>query len=209
MIILPHSGLKFQPICLYCSITVFCGFILAECSPINSALFTGFQMIAQLSDSSEVHKLHINQSMDLQTPVTVEVEESGVYQVTIFAIKEETGIVGSFVGHVQIVVGDVTSYIIDPTGIPTSTNQHFLSYSLFFLLVVSNTTILPTPTSRRNSLDVPIISKCEYCNLIRYIMNYNMHTCRFRYSIGYIHSGLHCYVWSHNSAVLHDKVTES
>ena len=117
--IIPHSGLKFQPICLYCSITVFCGFILAECSqesPINSALFTGFQMIAQLNNSSEVHKLHINQSMDLQTPVTVEVEESGVYQVTIFAIKEETGIVRSFVGHVQIVVGDVTSYIIDPTG---------------------------------------------------------------------------------------------
>ena len=55
---------------------------------------TGFQMIAQLDSSKEVHKLHINQSMDLQTPVTVEVEESGVYQVTIFAIREGTGIVG-------------------------------------------------------------------------------------------------------------------
>ena len=178
---------------------------------LNGALVTDFQMIAQLIDSSEVHKLHINQSMDLQTPVTVEVEESGVYQVTIFVIKEKTGIVGSFVGHVQIVVGDVTSYTIDPTGIiiPTSTNQHFLYLFINFLLVVSNTTILPTPTSRRDSSDVPIISKCEYSNLIRYIMNYNMHTCRFRYCIGCLYSHFHCYVWSHNSAVVHDKVTES
>ena len=88
--------------------------ILAECSPINSALVTGFQMIAQLNKSSEVHKLHINQSMDLQTPVTVEVEERGKYQVAIFTIREGTGIVDSFVGytgHVQVVVGDVTTEI--------------------------------------------------------------------------------------------------
>ena len=82
---------------LSCSITISSGSILAECSPINGVLVTGFQMIAQLSDSSEVHKLHINQSMDLQTPVTVEVEESGVYQVTIFAIREGTGIVDSII----------------------------------------------------------------------------------------------------------------
>ena len=69
--------------------------ILAECSPINSSLVTGFQMIAQLSSSHEVHKLHINQSTGLQTPVTVEVEEDGMYQVTIFAIREGTGIMGS------------------------------------------------------------------------------------------------------------------
>ena len=43
----------------------------------------GFQMIVQSTHFNKVHKLHINQSMDLQTPVTVEVEESGVYQVTI------------------------------------------------------------------------------------------------------------------------------
>ena len=60
---------------------------------------TGFQMIAQLNSSSEVRKLHISQSMDLQTPVTVEVEESGVYQVTIFVIRKETGIVGSYMAY--------------------------------------------------------------------------------------------------------------
>ena len=48
-------------------------------------------MIAQSSNSTEVHKLHVSQSMDLQTPVTVEVEESGVYQVAIFPV---TGTIG-------------------------------------------------------------------------------------------------------------------
>ena len=60
----------------------------------------GFQMIVQSGHSSEVHKLHVNQSMDLQTPVTVEVEESGVYQVTIF---ENIGILDSNGIHVEYV----------------------------------------------------------------------------------------------------------
>ena len=103
-----------------CSISVSSGLIFAECTPINSALVvTGFQMITQSSNSSEVHKLHINQSIDLQTPVTVEVEESGVYQVAIFAIRERTGILNStyvkYIEHVQVVVGDVTSYTTDST----------------------------------------------------------------------------------------------
>ena len=98
-----------QPECIFnCSITVFRGFILAECSPINSALVTGFQMIAQLNDSSVVHKLHINQSMDLQTPVTVKVEESGMYQVAFFAIREGAGIVGS--SYVEYTV-DMTTIV--------------------------------------------------------------------------------------------------
>ena len=66
-------------------------------------------MIAQLSDSSEVHKLHVNQSMDLQTPVTVQVEESGVYLITIIPITEEAGIVGSGVEEVLV---DITTLSI-------------------------------------------------------------------------------------------------
>ena len=95
-----------------CSFRGSSGLILAECSPINSALVTGFQMIAQLSDSSEVHKLHVNQSMDLQTPVTIEVEEDGMYQVTIFAIREGTGIVSLDVQAVLVVSDAIT----DSTG---------------------------------------------------------------------------------------------
>ena len=56
---------------------------------------TDFQLIAQLSDSDKVHKLYINQSMNLQTSVMVQVEKSGMYQITIFTIGEETGILNS------------------------------------------------------------------------------------------------------------------
>ena len=116
---------------LDCSTIVSSGLILAECSPINSALVIGFQMIAQLSGSSKVHKLHINQSMDLQTPVTVEVEESGTYQVTIFVMRERTGIVGSFVGYTThvLVVGDVSSYATYLKGIPPPAEQEIIDTS--------------------------------------------------------------------------------
>ena len=83
-----------------CYITTSSTAITAECTR-----FIGFQMVAQLSDSN---KVNINQSMDLQTPVTVEVEESGVYQVTIFAIKEGTGILGSNVGYMEQVLVNST-----------------------------------------------------------------------------------------------------
>ena len=90
------SGPSFEPETASCQISTSPGVIsAAECVFPNDAMETGFQMIAQLNSSSEVHILHINQSMDLQTPVTVEVAESGMYQVTIFAIREETGIIGS------------------------------------------------------------------------------------------------------------------
>ena len=81
-----------------CQITTSPGVITAECTFPSDTMATGFQMIAQFS--SEVHILHISQSMDLETPVTVEVEESGVYQVTIFAIREGTGIVDSYMEDV-------------------------------------------------------------------------------------------------------------
>ena len=55
----------------------------------------GFQMIAQLSNFSEVQRLYVNKTTDRQTPVSVLVEESGLYQVTVFAIRGRRGIVGS------------------------------------------------------------------------------------------------------------------
>ena len=66
---------------------------------------TGFQMIVQSSNSSQVQKLHVNQSMDFQTPVTVEVEGSGMYLITIILITEESGIVGSGVEYTEVIVG--------------------------------------------------------------------------------------------------------
>ena len=80
-----------------CSITVSSCLFLAVCSSIN---MSGFQMIVQSANSSEVHKLHINQSMHLQTPVTVEVK-NGIYQVTIL---ERIAIIGSNAIHVEYVM---------------------------------------------------------------------------------------------------------
>ena len=86
-----------------CLLTTSYGSIVAKCVLPANSMVSGIQMVAQLTSSDKVHKLHVNQSMDLQTPVTVEVE-SGVYQVAIFAIKEETGIVGSsaYVSEVNV-----------------------------------------------------------------------------------------------------------
>ena len=85
---------------------------------------TGFQIIAQSSNSSKVHKLHVNQSMDLQTPVTVEVEEDGMYQVAIFAIREGTGILNSsYVKYIEHEAIDVIITIATPntSGVYTTT----------------------------------------------------------------------------------------
>ena len=125
------TGFISQTECFDCTITVSSDLIFAECTPINNALVTGFQMIAQSSNSSQVHVLYNNQSTDLQTPVTVEVEESGTYQVTIFSMREGTGIVGSYVGYtgqVQVMVGDIiASYTTDSTGTSTNTKGRYLN----------------------------------------------------------------------------------
>ena len=66
-------------------------------------------MIAQLSNSSEVHRLHVNKTTDLNTQLSVVVEESGTYQVTIFPIKGDRGIVGSNVEYSgQVTVSNFT-----------------------------------------------------------------------------------------------------
>ena len=57
-------------------------------------------MIAQLtSNSSQVHKLYVEQTT--HTTATVEVEETGVYQVSIFPLREETGILDSNVEYTR------------------------------------------------------------------------------------------------------------
>ena len=83
-----------------CDVTTSPGVISAKCtSP------SGFQMVAQLSDSNKVHILYINKSLGSQIPVTVEVE-NGIYQVTIFAIRSNVGIVGSYVLYdEEVIVG--------------------------------------------------------------------------------------------------------
>ena len=93
---------SFQP--LNCTSTFSSGLIWAECSYPNSSFAAGIQVIVQSANVNEVHKLYVNQSMDLHTPVTVPVERDGEYQVSIFAIREGIGILGSGVGYTQQVM---------------------------------------------------------------------------------------------------------
>ena len=80
-----------------CTLTSSSGLIRALCShPFPESPFAdGILVIVQPTNVSEVHKLYLNQSMDLRTPVTVPVERDGEYQVSIFAIREGMGILKS------------------------------------------------------------------------------------------------------------------
>ena len=89
---------------LNCTSTSSSGLIWAECSYPNSSFAAGIQVIVQSANVNEVHKLYVNQSMDLHTPVTVPVERDGEYQVSIFAIREGMGILGSGVEYAQQVM---------------------------------------------------------------------------------------------------------
>ena len=75
--------------------------IIASSDVITAECTTGFQVIAQLSNASEVQKLYVNQSMDPHTPVTVGVERGGLYLVTVFAITQSRGILDSDVVYMS------------------------------------------------------------------------------------------------------------
>ena len=69
--------------------------IWALCNLPGSSFAAGIQVIVQSTNVSEVHKLYVNQSMDLNTPVAVPVERDGKYHISIFAIREGMGILES------------------------------------------------------------------------------------------------------------------
>ena len=87
-----------------CTVTSSSGLIWALCSHPDSSFAAGIQVIVQSTNVSEVHKLYVNQSMDLHTPVTVSVERDGEYQVSIYAIREVTGILDSSVHYRGVTV---------------------------------------------------------------------------------------------------------
>ena len=80
----------------------------------------------QSTNVSEVHKLHVNQSMDLHTQVTVPVERDGEYQVSIFAIRKGMGILASTMPYVMvhdtktIVLDDPTATVTVPSGMTSA-----------------------------------------------------------------------------------------
>ena len=86
-----------------CSVTSLGGVISTMCSFSRSSV-TGFQMIVQIDNITEVHKLLINDTTGhLSTgPVTVQVEENGTYHVAIFPIMGEKGIVNGTLVYSQV-----------------------------------------------------------------------------------------------------------
>ena len=113
---------------LNCTLNSTLRLIWAECSHPESSFATGIQVIVQSTKVSEVHKLYVNQSMDLHTPVTVPVERDGEYQVSIFAIREGMGILEPTEQYNDniLIVGttDVTSTITAAQGdVSTSSRQ--------------------------------------------------------------------------------------
>lgn len=77
---------------------------MVGCTYPSNSTATGFQLIAQPSNSSRVHKLSVTQTRDRQSPATIQVDESGTYQVTIFPIREGTGILYTNVEYTEKVV---------------------------------------------------------------------------------------------------------
>ena len=76
--------------------------ISAMCSYYNGSSVTGFQIIVQLNNVDEVHKLHINSTTEHLSPgpVTVQVE-NGIYHVAIFPLMGKRGIVNTTIAYSQ------------------------------------------------------------------------------------------------------------
>ena len=85
----------------YCSVTYVDDVISALCFYSGGSSVTGFQIIVQLNNVTEVHKLLINCTTEHLSPgpVTVQVNESGSYHVAIFPVMGERGITNTSVEH--------------------------------------------------------------------------------------------------------------
>ena len=60
---------------------------------------TGFQVVAQMSNFSEVHKIYTGKASGRQDSVAVRVGDNGEYQVSVLAVRGETGILNSNVEY--------------------------------------------------------------------------------------------------------------
>ena len=92
---------------LHCTLNSTLSLIWAECGHYSSFV-DGIQVVVQSTNVSKVHKLYVNQSMDLHAPVTVPVERDGEYHVSIFVIREGMGILGPTGQYSNIIVVGTT-----------------------------------------------------------------------------------------------------
>ena len=89
-----------------CSVETFPLLIRAKCAyPGDSgAMVTGFQVIAQPADFNELGKIYAGHSLECQTSAIVEVEQNGVFLVSVIPVLGDTGIVNSSVEYSEVLV---------------------------------------------------------------------------------------------------------
>ena len=91
-----------------CSIDTLPLLIRAKCAyhEDSGAMVTGFQVIAHPTyiDQLAIGKLYANHTMEFQTSAIVEVEQNGVFLVSVIPVLGETGIVNSSVEYSEVVV---------------------------------------------------------------------------------------------------------
>ncbi len=63
-------------------------------------------MTAQIIDADRMGVLHINTTMDTQTPVTVEVRRNSEYRITVFPLQAGLGILSGMTFSQIIVIDD-------------------------------------------------------------------------------------------------------
>lgn len=119
---------RFEPELSYlenCRLTASSGYIDVYCTYRSDTTATGFYVVAQMRNFSEVHKLYTNQSANRLNLVTVQVGENGEYQVTIFPMREGMGILTSNVEYTQQIS------VMQTTGILFHYCVDFVNVSLY------------------------------------------------------------------------------
>ena len=92
-------SIDFQPIYSHlekCYFVNTCVPITVVCSYPQDSTATGFQIIAQLSNARETNKIYTNRTTVCPRSLSILLEKNKTYQITVFAIKGERGILNSF-----------------------------------------------------------------------------------------------------------------
>ena len=71
---------------------------------VSNDMVTGLQVIAQSTETADVGTLYTNHSSDPQATVTVHVDRTGMYQVFVFPILGERGILDTSAEYTQQVM---------------------------------------------------------------------------------------------------------
>ena len=85
-----------------CSVETFPLIIRAKCAYAGES--DGFQVVVQPATFDQLGKLYAMQASEGQTSVTVELEQNGVFLVSVIPVLGKTGIVNSSVEYTEVVV---------------------------------------------------------------------------------------------------------